>query len=62
MADQYRSRGIPQDWVTLEHAGIEGTQTVDPRSVKHWQDRGWKPVKNGGGKPSAGQTASVKES
>lgn len=62
MADQYRSRGIPQDWVILKHAGIEGTQTVHPRALEHWKARGWEPVKNGGSKTPAGQTASVKES
>jgi hypothetical protein len=42
VADQYRARGIPQDWVLLEHPQVEGSQTVHPRAVAHWEARGWK--------------------
>ena len=34
-------RPTPDEWVELKHDGIEKTQTVHPRSVPHWEARGW---------------------
>jgi hypothetical protein len=39
------ARGIPAEWVEMEHDGIEGTHRCSPRAVKHWEARGWSVVK-----------------
>ena len=28
-------------WVVIGREDVEGTATVAPRSVKHWESRGW---------------------
>lgn len=33
-----------EDWVEIAHPQIEKTARVSPRSVKHWEGAGWKPV------------------
>jgi hypothetical protein len=38
------SRVIPDEWVEIEHPGIDGTTRVPPRALKHWEERGWKAV------------------
>lgn len=59
MAADFRTRGIPQDWVELEHPDVEGTQTVHPSAVGHWEARGWK--RAGGAKPAAAAKTASKE-
>lgn len=61
MAEQkYRVRALAQDWVEIEHDGIDGTAKVSPTALAHWEKRGWRkagakdaaPVKNA---PKTGQ-------
>lgn len=41
MADQDKTQAPEDSWVEIEHAGIDGTARVHPRSVPHWEKRGW---------------------
>ncbi|QJY46657.1 hypothetical protein [Pseudonocardia broussonetiae] len=43
----------PEDWVEIEQKGIDGTTRVHPRSVKHWEARGWSAVKETKARPAA---------
>lgn len=38
MADQDQAQ---DSWVEIAHDGIDGTARVHPRSVPHWERRGW---------------------
>lgn len=44
MAEVKRARGVPEEWVEIEHDGIEATTKVAPQAVSHWEARGWKAV------------------
>jgi hypothetical protein len=35
----------PDDWVEIEHDGIDGTTRVHPRTLPHWMARKWRVVK-----------------
>lgn len=63
MADQkLRTRAVPAEWVEIAHDGIDGTATVAPESVPHWEERGWKPVADKSKKSPAPRAATGSES